>query len=183
MKHLFFRLFTMMVMVAALVSCSCMKGSGKYDTHTAACDSLYQHGWDSVSIGIFRKFCVKRISRLDPVAEIDSNATVIAGFKVMDKSRKLSKDHQAVLKFLLRNPDSYAKNKNRIKTIFAPYLVLELSDNKYLLIGFNSDEWAVASKDSVISVREYTCKRQLLRLGMEIYPDDKYLKAISETVK
>lgn len=180
MKLSFLRILAISIVAGTLISCNCISNCNKQDTQLCTTDP-YQHHWDSVSGNIIKNFNKGNVSRLNPTEEVKSSDKTIAGFKVIETQKKLSKEHVAILKFLLRNPNSYPTDKKILKTIFAPYFAIEMPRKKYILIGFNSEEWAIASEHEIISIRRYTCKEQLLQLGLEMYPNDKYLKSIKET--
>ena len=134
---------------------------------------------------LFDKAKKVTVYRLNPVSEPTASDMAIAKFKVIDKGTLLNKKQINVLSFLILSPLCYTQKKGTYKKLFSPYFAYEYKVGEkslYLLVDISSDEWAIASKDEVIQQRFNLCRRELIQIGIDIFPDDHYIQSIIQNI-
>lgn len=169
-----------------LTGCGCFNQCNKHKSNDAKCDSILFLHWDSVSANLMQQASSGKICRLHPVEKTNGESHTIAGMKIMDEPQKMNTEQLGIILFLLRNEEMYPTETKIFKTLFSPYLAIELVDKKekiHLLISYNTPEWAIVKDGKIITRKEYKYTNLLLQLGMEIYPDDDYLKTIYQSNK
>lgn len=111
----------------------------------------------------------------------------ICGYKTTSKGKILTKGQTSALKKIIGKKSNYRFIDSSLKTPFAPHIAFEFNENnklkKTLLVGFNSEEWQMYSSDSLLFKSYYNCSKELLILGLSIFPNDKYLNTLYNTIK
>lgn len=115
------------------------------------------------------------------------NSNKIAGFRVTDTIKGMNSIQRSTLLFALRNPYFYSTDTTTFKTIFAPYIAIELKTKKrnkhYLILSYNNREIAFATDSVVLRRRRYNNQHFFLSFGMNLFPLDNYIKTNYELEK
>lgn len=125
-----------------------------------------------------------RIYKLSPLTpSLKSNT--IAGFHVTDTLQHINSVQSSALLFALRSPQFYSADTTLFKTVFAPFMAVEIKgkDRHYLLLSYNNRELALASDSMVIERKRYENHKFFLSLGLSLLPNDSYLKTNYELSK
>lgn len=115
--------------------------------------------------------------RLDPADKPDSADRTIAGFKVIGEGKSLSDKQKNLLQFLALSPLSYNRKNVVYKKLFLPSVAFGFTlgnETIYLLVDLSTDEWALANDKELIQHQFNYCRRELLQLASDIYPNDEY---------
>ena len=186
MKKAFLPIILFSAALSMMSGCYCIRGLGSNASDTSMYDSVILHHWDSTFAAIIKNPVKGRIFKLNPMEKPGNSNDNIAGYPIESTSQQMNAEQLAILKFILSNEKCYSNDSNLIKTYFAPYLAVEFYNKKkkmYLLIGYNTPEWAVATQDTLIKRGRYSRKDLLLQFATGVYPDDEYLKSIQNINK
>ena len=135
---------------------------------------------------LFDKAKKVTVYRLNPMSEPTASDMTIAKFKVIDKGTLLYKKQKNVLTFLVLSPLCYTQKKETYKKLFSPYFAYEFRAGEkflYLLVDISSDEWAIDSKDEIIQQKFNLCRRELIQIGNDIFPEDHYIQSIIQNLE
>lgn len=128
-----------------------------------------------------------KVYTLAPFEKPCTKDLTLYGYKTTSKGKILTKGQTSALKRIIEKKSNYRSMDSSLKTPFAPHIAFELNENnklkKTLLVGFNSEEWQMYSSDSLLFKSYYNCSKELLILGLSIFPNDKYLNTLYNTIK
>lgn len=144
-------------------------------------DSIITCHWDTAFVKELNKSKKASVYRLHALSVADSTQTSIMGYPVYKDKVEINHGKLDLLRFMLGNENFYNDEKIMWKTLFSPYLAISIGDKSeqmYLLISYNTPEWALARNGIIIKRNIYKRTDMLIQYALELFPDDEYLISV-----
>ena len=176
-------LFLLVTSVVLFCGCACVRHRS-YVGDTIRDSVMFRH-WDSDFVEGLNKSERAVVYKLSPLADSVAGSVdvSIAGFRVIGKPYSLSLGQLSVLRFILGNEKFYANEALAVKTLFAPYLAMEVDGGNgkmYLLFAFNTSELALVKDGKIVQKRACARNDLLVQFGLDLFPNDEYLISINK---
>lgn len=176
-KYILFIFVTLCMASCRTIDKNNFIGSTKYNDSIIACH------WDTVFANELKKAKKSSVYRLHALSVTDSSRTSIIGYPAYKDKQKINHCQLEILRFMLSNDKFYKDEKVTWKTLFSPYLAISIGDKSeqmYLLISYNTPEWALAKKGVIIRRNTYARADMLIQYALDLFPDDEYLISVFE---
>lgn len=177
----------MSIAIMTLLSCSSISNNARIDKvaiEKNSMDSVVCIN-DSVIESIILSDSIVLYGLYEPILESDTISVsnkCIAGYSVKDSILTVTKDMEAVLKFVVGDQCTYICNYPSVKQRFLPYIAIGFhrkNDVLYFLISFGTEEIALAAEDAILQTYQIEEWRLLTRWFSQVLPNDEYVKLIN----